>query len=121
METTSLNDLVHQQLAAARNSSSRRSAHTVYGGHDQVLRHTVLALTAGFSLDEHDNPGEATVQVLRGRVRLAAGDAGCEGQPGELLIVPQERHSLEAIEDSVVLLTVAKSGGGYPASARRDS
>ena len=44
------------------------------GRHEHALRQTVLALTAGSSLDEHENPGEATVQVLRGRVRLTAGE-----------------------------------------------
>ncbi|WP_342707431.1 hypothetical protein [Arthrobacter subterraneus] len=39
---------------------------------------------------------------------LRAGDVSWEGSPGDLLIVPQARHSLEAIEESVVLLTVAK-------------
>src|SRR5947208_15777663 len=108
MEKSSLNDLVQQQLAFARASSSGRSAHTVHGGRGQVLRHTLLALAAGFSLDEHDNPGDATVQVLHGRVRLDAGNVACEGRQGELLIVPQARHSLKALEDSAVLLTVAK-------------
>jgi quercetin dioxygenase-like cupin family protein len=60
-------------------------------------------------LDEHENPGEATLHVLRGRVRLASGDVAWEGTPGDLLIVPDARHSLNAIEDSAVLLTVAKS------------
>ncbi|MEV4143463.1 cupin domain-containing protein [Amycolatopsis sp. NPDC049691] len=119
MEKSSLTDLVQQQLAGARASSSGRSAHTVYGGHGQVLRHTLLALAAGFSLDEHDNPGEATVLVLHGRVRLIAGTTGGEGRPGELLIVPRARHSLAALEDSVVLLTVAKGGNGYPGPDRR--
>ncbi|GLY42809.1 LuxR family transcriptional regulator [Amycolatopsis sp. NBRC 101858] len=121
MEKSSLDDLVRQQLALAQAASSGRSAHTVYGGHGQVLRHTLLALAAGNSLDEHDNPGEATVQVLRGRVRLISEDIVCDGRPGELLIVPQARHSLEALENSAVLLTVAKSGDAYPAPDDRRS
>ena len=42
------------------------SAHTVYGGHQHTLRQTLIALTAGTSLDDHDSPGEATIRVLHG-------------------------------------------------------
>jgi quercetin dioxygenase-like cupin family protein len=69
----------------------------------------VLALTAGSSLDEHESPGEATVQVLRGRIRLTAGEAAWEGRRGDLLVVPDARHALHALEDSAVLLTVSKA------------
>ncbi len=109
MEKSSLTALARQQLELAQRASSGRSAHTVYGGHEHVLRQTVIALAAGASLDDHENPGEATVQVLSGRVRLVAGANGWEGSPGDLLTVPDARHSLEALESSAILLTVAKS------------
>jgi quercetin dioxygenase-like cupin family protein len=108
MKKISLTALAREQLEIARQASSGRSATTVYGGHEHVLRQTMIALTAGSSLDEHENPGEATVHVLRGRVKLGSGDVAWEGAAGDLLIVPDARHSLDAIEDSAVLLTVAK-------------
>jgi len=45
----------------------------VWGGHEHVLRQTLIALTAGSSMSEHENPGEATLQVISGRVRLVSG------------------------------------------------
>lgn len=110
MQKSSLTALAREQLEAARASSSGRSSRTVYGGHERVLRQTVIALAAGQSLREHANPGEATVHVLRGRVRLTAQQHGWEGSAGDLVIVPDALHALEALEDSAVLLTVAKKG-----------
>ena len=105
MQKSSLTDLADRLLAAARDASSGRGAETVHGGHTSTMRQTVIALVAGQRLDEHENPGEATVHVLRGRVRLAAGAEGCDGAAGDLLLVPDARHSLAALEDAVVLLT----------------
>ena len=85
-----------------------RSAETVHGGHEHVLRQTLITLRAGTAMTEHENPGEATVLVLRGRVRLRSGADSWEGIAGDLLIVPPARHSLEAVEDAAALLTVAK-------------
>lgn len=110
MEKSSLTALVRHHLNLAAQASSGRSAETVFGGHEHVLRQTLIALTAGQTLDEHENPGEATVHVLHGRVRLVAGETSWDGAPGDLLIVPQARHSLEAVETSAILLTVAKLG-----------
>jgi quercetin dioxygenase-like cupin family protein len=108
MQKSSLAELTAQHLATARGASSGRSAQTVLGGHTNTLRQTVIALRAGVALDEHENPGEASVHVLTGRVRLATQDTSCEGATGDLLVVPDARHSLTALEDSAVLLTVAK-------------
>ena len=108
MQKESLTALLRHQLDIARNSSSGRSAHTVYGGHEHALRQTMIALRAGTNLEEHESPGEATVHVLHGRVTLVAGGDRWNGSPGDLLLVPDRRPALEAVEDSVVLLTVAK-------------
>jgi quercetin dioxygenase-like cupin family protein len=106
VEKSSLTALAREQLKTAAQASSGRSARTVYGGHEHVLRQTLIALIAGHGLDEHESPGEATLHVLHGRVRLVAGDVEWEGSAGDLLVVPAQRHSVHAIEDSAVLLTV---------------
>jgi quercetin dioxygenase-like cupin family protein len=111
MEKSSLTALAREQLKLASQASSGRSADTVYGGHEHVLRQTVIALMAGRTLEEHENPGEATVHVLLGRIRLRGNGNEWEGSPGDLLIVPPHRHAVEALEDSAMLLTVAKLGG----------
>ena len=108
MRKFSLDALAREHLDRATSGSTGRSATTVYGGHEQVLRQTLVALRAGTSLTEHDSPGEATLIVLRGRVRLHAGEDTWEGRTGDLLLIPPARHGLEAVEDSVALLTVAK-------------
>lgn len=110
----SLDAVAREQLKGATTSSAGRSAQTVYGGHEHALRQTVVALTAGSALAEHESPGEATVHVLHGRVRLRAGDTSWEGRRGDLIAVPAARHTLEALEDSSVLLTVVKQQNTSP-------
>jgi quercetin dioxygenase-like cupin family protein len=103
---TSLTALAREQLELALVASSGRSARTVFGGSEHHLRQTLIALASGRMLDEHNNPGDATVHVLHGRVRLSSGEVSWDGASGHLIAVPNAPHSLEALEDSAVLLTV---------------
>lgn len=109
MQKISLEALARQQLERAA-AAGRVASDTVYGGHERVLRQTVIALVAGAELGEHENPGEATIYVLKGAVRLVSGEQNWEARAGDLLVVPDARHSLVAVADSAVLLTVAKLG-----------
>lgn len=105
----SLDALAREHADRAGSDSTGRSATTVYGGHERTLRQTVIALAAGRSLSEHENPGEATMIVLQGRARLLSDGEVWDGRSGDLLVIPEARHSVEAVEDTVLLLTVAKS------------
>jgi len=55
------------------------TADTVVGGHERIVRQTVIVMLKGAVLAEHESPGAATVHV-RGRVRLSAGT--CPGRGG---------------------------------------
>lgn len=108
MDFVSLTDLAAEQLSAARQAHSGRAAHTIHGGHDLELRQTVVALVAGQEMHEHDSPGESTLQVLHGHVRLTAGDEAWEGTSGDYVTIPARRHALQSLQDAVVMLTVVK-------------
>jgi quercetin dioxygenase-like cupin family protein len=108
VELRSLAALGGEALRKAHAAGDGRAVETVVGGRDRLLRHVVIALVAGAALGEHDNPGEATVYVLRGRVRLDAADGAVDGRTGDLIVVPTTRHDLQAVTDAVVLLTTVR-------------
>ena len=78
---TSVTALAREQLELALAASRGRSARTVFGGSEHHLRQTLIALVSGRMLDEHSNPGDATVHVLQGRVRLSSGEVSWTAQP----------------------------------------
>ncbi|WP_424529938.1 cupin domain-containing protein [Sphaerisporangium viridialbum] len=104
----SLDELAGRLLDRAAGSAGGHAAEGVVGGRERVLRQILIGMVKGSALREHESPGEATVHVLRGRVGLASGETSWEGRAGDLLLVPDARHSLEAFEDSAILLTVVK-------------
>jgi quercetin dioxygenase-like cupin family protein len=114
MRKLSLDALARELLSRATEgeasgaASGSRAAQTVVGGHEKALRQTVIALAKDAALAEHVSPGEATLYVLRGRVTLSAGAESWEGRDGDLLVIPDAPHSLTAVADSAVLLTVVK-------------
>jgi quercetin dioxygenase-like cupin family protein len=105
MQKMSLEAIAREQLELARGNAAGRASVTVFGGHEHAMRQTVVALVADATLSEHENPGEATLHVLVGRVRLTAGQDSWEARSGDLLVVPDARHSLHALEDTAVFLT----------------
>jgi len=94
-------------LEQARAATAGRAARTLAGGAGASLKQTMMALVKGARLSEHDSPGSASLQVLRGQVQLVAGDARWDLGENDYALIPSRRHSLESLEDSVVLLTVA--------------
>lgn len=97
--------LADELLARARDDLQHKASHlVVHGEHQRAVLMTILA---GGGLAEHASPTAATLHVLRGRVRLYAGDeAEWFVSAGQLVAIPPDRHAVDALEDSVILLTV---------------
>lgn len=108
MEKILLSADAQRLMVQAIESHSGRSAVTVYGGKEHRLRQTLIAICVGQQLAEHSSPGEATLQVLQGHVSLQIEGEALEASTGELLIIPDAKHSVSALADSVMLLTVSK-------------
>lgn len=100
--------IAEELLQRARESSAGRAAKHLAGGPESTMTHTVIALTEGAELAEHENPGEASVLVLAGQVSLEDAEGSSEGHQGDLLVVPPRRHGLRALTDAAVLLTAVK-------------
>lgn len=94
--------------AAATDGGGKASRLVVHGPRQRAV---LMAILAGGGLAEHGSPPAATLHVLSGRVRLYVGD---EREwfvaAGGLVPIPPDRHAVDALEDSVVLLTVTLSG-----------
>ncbi|WP_181275217.1 LuxR family transcriptional regulator [Brevibacterium oceani] len=105
-----LTALSTELLDKARASHSGRAAKGIFVG--AYLRQALLTLSAGSELADHDSPPEATLQVLRGEVRLATADDSWELSEGDLIAIPSQRHSVTALSDAASILTIRTDVAG---------
>lgn len=108
-EAENLTSLQEELFTRANAGRSGRAARTVYGDHATLLRQTMLVLLDGAELAEHDSPPEASLHVLRGRVRLSTEDRSWDLRTGDFVPIPPERHGVRALEDSAFLLTARRA------------
>jgi quercetin dioxygenase-like cupin family protein len=111
VDKISLEAKARELAQAASQARSGRAADTVFGGHEKRMRQTVVSLRAGAELAEHQSPGEATLLVIHGRLRLVAGEVSWPGRAWDYLVIPDAPHSVEAETDTTFLLTVSMSRG----------
>lgn len=75
------------------------------------LRVVLTALQAGTRVPEHKAAGRVSVHVLSGHVQVKASGRTFSLRPGGLLALDQGMpHDIEALEESVLLLTLAWPG-----------
>lgn len=106
MRAIGLNELAEQLLALARAEPGGRVARTVHGDCNMSLRQMVVAWAGGRHAADYQAGGDATVQVIRGRLRITVAGVPTVLKSGDLVDVPPQPHSVEALEDSVLLVTV---------------
>ena len=72
------------------------------------LRILLIAMQAGARMKEHHSDGRISVQVLRGAIRIRIKGQTKELSAHQLLVVDRSiKHDVEAVEPSVVMLTIA--------------
>ena len=77
---------------------------------DDQIRLVVFAFDAGQELTAHTATLAAVVQVISGRLRVGLGEDEVELVAGSWVHMPANlRHSVVAIEPSVMLLTMLKN------------
>ncbi|MEX2431679.1 MAG: cupin domain-containing protein [Dehalococcoidia bacterium] len=92
----------------AAGDEKRRAARTLLK--EGPLRASLLALKQGEALDEHAVGGPTTLHLLRGRLQLRIGEEELELRQGSLAALDHRiAHSAAALEDCILLVTVAMS------------
>ena len=91
-----------------------QEAHPAIHGHRQAglvhrgpLRLVLFSFEAGSELPHHRAPGHVVIQCLRGELHIDAGGTQERMQEGDALVIdPDVQHSVRAVSESDMLLTV---------------
>ncbi|MCP3939434.1 MAG: cupin [Actinomycetia bacterium] len=79
---------------------------------DDQIRLVAFGFDAGQELTDHTAAVAAIVEVVSGQLRVGLGDESVELAPGSWVHMPANlKHSVFAIEPSVMLLTLLKRSG----------
>lgn len=82
--------------------------HTIILTKSATMRVVLRALHAGSALGTHKADGQISVQVLQGRIEFVADGRTVEMRQGQLLVLEGGApHSLRAIDESAILITLA--------------
>ena len=109
MNVTSITQSAETLLTNAKSDPKGVAFFRLYGGSGMNLRQTLVAIEATKEMERHPNPGEATVQVVRGVVNLLWDGGGVGLQQGEWAPVPLGDHSIQGVQDAVVLVTAVSN------------
>ncbi len=109
-------DKARQLLEQARENENGRMAKLLLT--DGPLRQTVIALREGTELAEHNSPPAASLFLFTGRIKIS-GQEESEVDEGELVALTHYRHAVEALEDSVFLLTTVTGIEGTDSHGER--
>lgn len=115
----------HEFHLGASSAALRAEAHEAKGGHRQVtlfhrppVTYVLFAFESGGALPEHSANGVVTIHVLEGRMGVRADRKDHELGAGQLLILdPNVRHDVRALEASTMLLTVHLEPGSHHGKA----
>lgn len=105
-------DLLYEPRELRREAfwSRGRNAKTLAKHGD--IRVVLTVIKAGEELQQHHAHGTVLIQLLQGRVKASVLDQILELSPGHLVVLdPNLPHNLQAVEDSVVLLTIGWRAG----------
>jgi quercetin dioxygenase-like cupin family protein len=74
----------------------------------EVIR---MVIHEGKKIPEHTAPGDITVHCIEGHIVFTVGEHARDMKSGDLLFLEaNEPHSLEAVVDSSILLTITRCG-----------